>query len=101
MTEIRQGEEGNVRHRAATLLILRTDRIILAGKQQAWHGHRWQDLGEAQTLNRLVRRAMRASTSFSTSRAFNAGGKETPQGEGRASAPGFSAPSIRSGPDGG
>src|SRR5437016_1724149 len=53
MAEIRQGEEGNVRHRGATLPILCTDRIILARKQQAWHGHRWQYLGEAQTLKPL------------------------------------------------
>ena len=53
MTETGQREEGGIRHGADTLPVLLTDRIILACKQQARHGHLYQDFGEAWTLKGL------------------------------------------------
>lgn len=53
MAETGQGEERDVRYITGTFLVLHIDRIILACKQQARHGHRWQDHREARTLKHL------------------------------------------------
>ena len=51
MAKTRQREKGDVRHDLDALLVLRIDRIILTGKQQARHDHFRRDLGEAWALN--------------------------------------------------